>query len=67
MARTEYFDDPNAPVSNSLVVAASAAVVDLKNNEIARYGTYRTRDLVLASYGRTVPPGVAPQPRESAR
>ncbi|GHC83843.1 NUDIX hydrolase [Nocardiopsis terrae] len=28
MARTEYFDDPNAPVPNSLVVAASAAVVD---------------------------------------
>lgn len=28
MARTEYFDDPNAPEPNSLVVAASAAVTD---------------------------------------
>ncbi|WP_150252480.1 NUDIX hydrolase [Nocardiopsis deserti] len=28
MARTEYYDDPSAPVPNSLVVAASAAVVD---------------------------------------
>lgn len=28
MTRTEYYDDPNAPVPNSLVVAASAAVVD---------------------------------------
>ncbi|GAA1440211.1 NUDIX domain-containing protein [Nocardiopsis tropica] len=28
MARTEYYDDPAAPVPNSLVVAASAAVVD---------------------------------------
>lgn len=28
MARTEYYDDPEAPVPNSLVVAASAAVVD---------------------------------------
>ncbi|WP_017606043.1 NUDIX hydrolase [Nocardiopsis alkaliphila] len=28
MARTEYYDDPNAPVPNSLVVAASAAVID---------------------------------------
>lgn len=28
MARTEYYDDPNAPVPNSLVVAASAAVLD---------------------------------------
>ena len=28
MARTEYYDDPEAPVPNSLVVAASAAVID---------------------------------------
>jgi 8-oxo-dGTP pyrophosphatase MutT (NUDIX family) len=28
MARTEYYDDPAAPVPNSLVVAASAAVLD---------------------------------------
>lgn len=28
MTRTEYYDDPNAPVPNSLVVAASAAVVN---------------------------------------
>ncbi|GAA1467285.1 NUDIX domain-containing protein [Nocardiopsis exhalans] len=28
MARTEYYDDPDAPVPNSLVVAASAAVLD---------------------------------------
>ncbi|MGW0731523.1 NUDIX domain-containing protein [Streptomyces sp. NPDC002851] len=28
MARTEYYDDPNAPEPNSLVVAASAVVTD---------------------------------------
>lgn len=28
MARTEYFDDPDAPKPNSLVVAASAVVTD---------------------------------------
>ncbi|MFJ3900039.1 NUDIX hydrolase [Streptomyces sp. NPDC090025] len=28
MARTEYYDDPGAPEPNSLVVAASAVVVD---------------------------------------
>ncbi|MFB6814039.1 NUDIX hydrolase [Streptomyces sp. NPDC056347] len=28
MARTEYYDDPDAPRPNSLVVAASAAVTD---------------------------------------
>ncbi|MEW1612161.1 MULTISPECIES: NUDIX domain-containing protein [unclassified Streptomyces] len=28
MARTEYYDDPNAPLPNSLVVAASAVVTD---------------------------------------
>lgn len=28
MARTEYYDDPGAPVPNSVVVAATAAVVD---------------------------------------
>ncbi|MEU8629038.1 NUDIX domain-containing protein [Streptomyces sp. NPDC048669] len=28
MARTEYYDDPHAPASNSLVVAASAVVTD---------------------------------------
>ncbi|WP_231972389.1 NUDIX hydrolase [Nocardiopsis alborubida] len=28
MARMEYYDDPDAPVPNNLVVAASAAVVD---------------------------------------
>ncbi|MCN9239277.1 NUDIX domain-containing protein [Streptomyces sp. RY43-2] len=28
MARTEYYDDANAPVPNSLVVAASAVVTD---------------------------------------
>ncbi len=28
MARTEYYDDPNAPKPNSLVVAASAVVAD---------------------------------------
>ncbi|MEV7000326.1 NUDIX domain-containing protein [Streptomyces sp. NPDC093982] len=28
MARTEYYDDPNAPTPNSLVVAASAVVTD---------------------------------------
>ncbi|MBW8483940.1 Eco57I restriction-modification methylase domain-containing protein [Actinomadura parmotrematis] len=30
----------------------------LKNNEIAKYGTYRTRDLVLAAYDRMAPLGV---------
>lgn len=30
MARTEYYDDPNAPKPNSLVVAASAVVTDDK-------------------------------------
>ncbi|MFC8568773.1 NUDIX hydrolase [Streptomyces sp. NPDC057245] len=30
MARTEYYDDPNAPQPNSLVVAASAVVTDDK-------------------------------------
>ncbi|CAL9410672.1 Nucleoside triphosphatase NudI [Nocardiopsis dassonvillei] len=28
MARSEYYDDPAAPVPNSLVVASSAAVID---------------------------------------
>lgn len=28
MARTEYYDDPNAPEPNSMVVAASAVVTD---------------------------------------
>ncbi|MFC8792098.1 NUDIX hydrolase [Streptomyces cinereoruber] len=28
MARTEYYDDPNAPRPNSLVVAASAVITD---------------------------------------
>jgi ADP-ribose pyrophosphatase YjhB (NUDIX family) len=28
MARTEYYDDPNAPEPNSLVVATSAVIVD---------------------------------------
>jgi ADP-ribose pyrophosphatase YjhB (NUDIX family) len=28
MARTDYFDDPNAPQPNSMVVAASAVVTD---------------------------------------
>lgn len=30
----------------------------LKNNEIAKFGTYRTRDLVLAEYDRMAPTGV---------
>lgn len=30
MARTEYYDDPNAPKPNSMVVAASAVVTDDK-------------------------------------
>ncbi|SDG02393.1 N-6 DNA Methylase [Sinosporangium album] len=30
----------------------------LKNNEIAKYGTYRTKDLVLAEYDRMSPAGV---------
>lgn len=30
----------------------------LKNNEIAKYGTYRTKDLVLAEYDRMAPAGV---------
>ncbi|REE98222.1 Eco57I restriction-modification methylase domain-containing protein [Thermomonospora umbrina] len=30
----------------------------LKNNEIAKYGTYRTKDLVLAEYNRMAPLGV---------
>ncbi|MEE1789693.1 NUDIX domain-containing protein [Streptomyces sp. BE308] len=30
MARTEYYDDPNAPKPNSMVVAASAVVTDGK-------------------------------------
>ncbi|MEV5407539.1 DNA methyltransferase [Thermopolyspora sp. NPDC052614] len=30
----------------------------LKNNEIAKYGTYRTKDLVLAAYDRMAPAGV---------
>ncbi|MFI2009090.1 Eco57I restriction-modification methylase domain-containing protein [Streptomyces jumonjinensis] len=29
----------------------------LKNNEIAKYGTYRTKDLVLAEYDRMAPAG----------
>ena len=29
----------------------------LKNNEIAKYGTYRTKDLVLAEYDRMSPAG----------
>lgn len=28
VARTDYYDDPNAPEPNSLVVAASAVVTD---------------------------------------
>ncbi|MFF4643886.1 NUDIX domain-containing protein [Streptomyces sp. NPDC001389] len=31
MARTEYFDDPDAPEPNSMVVAASAVVTDDKS------------------------------------
>lgn len=31
----------------------------LKNNEIAKYGTYRTKDLVLAAYDRMAPAGVS--------
>lgn len=31
----------------------------LKNNDIAKYGTYRTRDLVLAVYGRMAASGVS--------
>ncbi|SFL06607.1 N-6 DNA Methylase [Streptosporangium canum] len=31
----------------------------LKNNEIAKYGTYRTRDLVLAEYDRMAAAGVS--------
>lgn len=31
----------------------------LKNNEIKKYGTYRTKDLVLAEYGRMSPLGVS--------
>lgn len=30
----------------------------LKNNEIAKYGTYRTKDLVLAAYDRMTIAGV---------
>ncbi|MDQ0942088.1 NUDIX domain-containing protein [Streptomyces sp. V1I1] len=40
MARTEYFDDPNAPKPNSLVVAASADVTD----ETGRILLQRRRD-----------------------
>ncbi len=32
MARTEYYDDPDAPKPNSLVVAASAVVTDDNSN-----------------------------------
>ncbi|PWR11237.1 hypothetical protein DKT69_27205, partial [Micromonospora sicca] len=32
----------------------------LKNNEIAKYGRYRTRDLVLAGYDRMAAAGVSP-------
>ncbi len=31
----------------------------LKNNEIARYGTYRTKDMVLVAFDRMAPTGVA--------
>ncbi|MFI0774651.1 Eco57I restriction-modification methylase domain-containing protein [Streptomyces sp. NPDC021212] len=31
----------------------------LKNNEIAKYGTFRTKDLVLAAYDRMSPTGVS--------
>ncbi|GAA2884030.1 N-6 DNA methylase [Streptosporangium fragile] len=31
----------------------------LKNNEITKYGTYRTKDLVLAEYDRMAPAGVS--------
>ncbi|WP_327324144.1 NUDIX domain-containing protein [Streptomyces sp. NBC_01210] len=40
MARTEYFDDPDAPKPNSLVVAASAVVTD----EAGRILLQRRRD-----------------------
>ncbi|MGW0082395.1 NUDIX domain-containing protein [Streptomyces sp. NPDC003393] len=40
MARTEYYDDPNAPKPNSLVVAASAVVTD----EAGRILLQRRRD-----------------------
>jgi ADP-ribose pyrophosphatase YjhB (NUDIX family) len=30
MARTDYYDDPNAPAPNSMIVAASAVVTDAK-------------------------------------
>ncbi|MEU7644123.1 NUDIX domain-containing protein [Streptomyces huasconensis] len=40
MARTEYFDDPQAPEPNSLVVAASAVVTD----EAGRILLQRRRD-----------------------
>lgn len=40
MARTEFFDDPNAPKPNSLVVAASAVVTD----EAGRILLQRRRD-----------------------
>ncbi|MEU6782405.1 hypothetical protein ABZ912_24670 [Nonomuraea angiospora] len=31
----------------------------LKNNEIAKYGTYRTKNLVLAEYDRRAAAGVS--------
>ncbi|MFG3530744.1 NUDIX domain-containing protein [Streptomyces sp. NPDC047917] len=40
MARTEFYDDPNAPKPNSLVVAASAVVTD----EAGRILMQRRRD-----------------------
>lgn len=40
MARTEYYDDPDAPEPNSLVVAASAVVTD----ETGRILLQRRRD-----------------------
>lgn len=43
MARTEYYDDPDAPRPNSLVVAASAAVLD----ERGRVLLQRRRDSAL--------------------
>ncbi|TDQ52990.1 NUDIX hydrolase [Actinorugispora endophytica] len=56
MARTEYYDDPAAPVPNSTVVAASAAVFDTRGRLLMQR---------RADSGLWALPGGAMEPTES--